>query len=291
LNIFEKIFFTKSNWALGLYIDNDLKIKHINKPSFEIYNITDCKARGIADPFLIEYNNEIYIFFEIEKWIDKKNNKIKGVIGAAKLINDKLKYLGIVLEENFHLSFPFIFKYQNNIFMLPESSKNKKLILYKCKNFPFKWEKYKILLNGNFIDSILFFKDKWYLITLENNIYTNMYISNSLDKDFIFHKTLYKKNKTIGRNGGYIEGIRIAQDCYTTYGKQLHFLKYKNECEEYINSFSPSCGYKWDSTNIHHFNAIKIDNKFYHIYDAKGYQLRIKRFFKRLLNAIRSDTI
>jgi len=291
LNLLEKFLFTQSNWALGLYIDNTLKIQHINKPSFEIYDILDCNARGIADPFLIEYNNEIYIFFEIEKWIDKKNSKIKGIIGSAKLVNNRLHYIGIVLEEDFHLSFPFAFKYKNNVFMLPESSSNNDLCLYACQNFPFKWEKYKILLKGDFADSILFFTDKWYLITLEDKVYTNIYTSNSLEEDFIFFKTLYKNNKAIGRNGGYIESFRIAQDCSDIYGEKLHFFKYNNECEEYLNSFNPSCGYKWDSKNIHHFNTIKFNNRFYHIYDAKGYQFRIRRFIKRLIGAIRPNYI
>ena len=292
MNLFEKIIFTKSNWALGLYIDNKFNIKHISKPSLEIYDISDCKARGIADPFLIEYNGEIYVFFEIEKWLNKSSNKIKGIIGVAKLINNRLQYIGIALEDKFHLSFPFVFKYKNDIFMLPESSESNKLFLYKCKKFPLEWVKYKVLLEGHFVDSILFFKnDKWYLITLEDRIYTNIYISESLENTFIFFKTLYKNNKSIGRNGGIVKNIRVAQDCSITYGKQLHFLKYKGESEEYLSCFSPFCGYKWDSANIHHFHSIEVNDNIYHIYDAKGYQLRIRRFFKRLVSAIRSSNI
>ena len=290
MRFLKKTIFTKSNWALGLYVENVFNVKHIDKPSLEIYDITDCKARGIADPFLIEHNEEIYVFFEIEKWINKKINKVKGVIGVAKLSNNKLHYLGTVLEENFHLSFPFILKYNNNIFMLPESSENKTLCLYKNISFPFKWEKHKVLLEGNFVDSILFFEnDQWKLIVLEDNKFTNLYVASSLDEEFIFSKTLYINNKAIGRNGGYVKGFRVVQDCSIKYGEKIYFLEHNNSCEEYKTSFSPICGYRWDSTHIHHFNSVDFNGKVYHVYDAKGYQLRVKRLFKRLINEIRSN--
>lgn len=279
-NNFDRIFITRSEWAWGLYVSNELEIKHINKPSFESYDVTDCKARGVADPFLIEYNGEIYIFFEIEKYVNKKTTK--GVIGCAKLIDNKIEYLGIVLEENFHLSFPFLLKYNDEIFMMPESSASNKLYLYKCIEFPFKWEKYKLLLEGNFIDSILFYSNKgWNLLTSKDHKYTNLYISESLEDKFSFIKTLYIDNKAIGRNGGFVKDLRVAQDCSTAYGERVHFFKYSNEKEEYFATFNTSCGYKWDSINLHHFNVIEFKGKFYHVYDAKGYQSRIRRFLKR----------
>ena len=63
MNFFQKIFFTSSNWALGFYVSDKFEIKHVKKPSFEIYDIKEFKARGVADPFLFEYNGEIYVFF------------------------------------------------------------------------------------------------------------------------------------------------------------------------------------------------------------------------------------
>lgn len=282
-NSFDRIFFTRSEWALGFYISDELEIKHLNKPSFESYDVTDCKARGVADPFLIEYNGDVYIFFEIEKYIDSK--KTKGVIGCAKIVANKIKYLGIVLEEDFHLSFPFLLKHDNDIFMMPESSASNKLYLYKCIDFPFKWEKYKLLLDGHFLDSTLFYSNnKWNLLTLKDYKNTNLYIADSLEDNFVFYKTLYTNNKAIGRNGGFIKDFRIAQDCSTAYGDRVHFFKYNDFCEEYIATFNRACGYKWDSLNLHHFNFIEAKGQSYHIYDAKGYQLRIRRFFKRVFS-------
>ena len=62
------------------------------------------KGRFLADPFVFEHNNDNYIFVE-----DLFFNDNKGRISALKIVDDKYEFLGVVLEEDFHLSFPFIF--------------------------------------------------------------------------------------------------------------------------------------------------------------------------------------
>ena len=38
-------------------------------------------------------------------------------------------FIGTALEESFHLSFPYIFEFNNDIYMVPESSKNRDIRL------------------------------------------------------------------------------------------------------------------------------------------------------------------
>ena len=80
-------------------------------------HVTDVTATFVADPFLFHEGDMWYIFFEV---LDASTNK--GKIGLA-TSTDGLSwaYDRIVLSESFHLSYPFIFKYNSNYYMVPES--------------------------------------------------------------------------------------------------------------------------------------------------------------------------
>ena len=43
-----------------------------------------------------------------------------------------------VLVMDYHLSFPYVFKEDENIFLMPETSQNNRLEIYKCVDFPAK---------------------------------------------------------------------------------------------------------------------------------------------------------
>ena len=47
-----------------------------------------------------------------------------------KLENNKSRFLGKILEEDFHLSFPFIFKFNDTFYMCPETREKKDIRLY-----------------------------------------------------------------------------------------------------------------------------------------------------------------
>jgi hypothetical protein len=45
-----------------------------------------------------------------------------------------------VLERSYHLSYPFIFRWGSDIFMIPETSDNRTVEVYRAVEFPGKWE-------------------------------------------------------------------------------------------------------------------------------------------------------
>jgi hypothetical protein len=72
-----------------------------------------------------------------------------------------------VLEEEYHLSYPFVFKSNGQYYMVPESVENKTISLYECIDFPDNW-KFKLNLMENVlaVDTTLFYyKNKWWLFT------------------------------------------------------------------------------------------------------------------------------
>lgn len=120
-------------------------------------------GRFFADPFVIEDNGRHYIFFE-----DYRLTTRKGVISCIE-IDAQGNYSDpqIVLEKPYHLAYPFLFKSDQRMFMIPDSSANNTIELYEAVNFPAQWVLKKVLLSGlRASDSTIFpYKDKLWLFT------------------------------------------------------------------------------------------------------------------------------
>ena len=99
-------------------------------------------GRFYADPFVIKNDNKNYIFFEEFCFI-----KGKGFISFV-AINSDGSYTKPqrVLERKYHLSYPFLFKWNNKIYMIPESSENDTIELYAARSFPYDWTLEKVML-------------------------------------------------------------------------------------------------------------------------------------------------
>ena len=83
-------------------------------------------------------------------------NDNKGRISVIRIDKDKYEFLDVILEESFHLSFPFVFKEGESIYMIPESHENHDIRLYKCLDFPYNWKLEKILMSDiNAADTML----------------------------------------------------------------------------------------------------------------------------------------
>ena len=96
-----------------------------------------------ADPFVFTYKEETYIFAEIYDY-----KLCRGTIGYAILRDGNIGKWNQVIVEDHHLSYPFIFEYDENVYIIPESSQNNTLDVYKAVDFPDKWEKQKTLLKS-----------------------------------------------------------------------------------------------------------------------------------------------
>jgi len=70
-----------------------------------------------------------------------------------------------VLEAPYHLSYPFIFGFEDDLYMIPESYDNHTIELYKCTEFPGKWEFHKTLMERcRAVDTTLFeWQGKWWM--------------------------------------------------------------------------------------------------------------------------------
>lgn len=99
-------------------------------------------ARYLADPFVIEHEGRTVILCE-----DLPFSTGRGVISAVTF--DAAGRPGrpeVVLERPYHLSYPFVFRHAGEIWMIPETSANRTVELYRAARFPDRWELESVLI-------------------------------------------------------------------------------------------------------------------------------------------------
>jgi len=76
-------------------------------------------------------------------------------------------YQRSVLAEPFHLSYPHVFEWNSDFYMIPESYQAGAVRLYRAEEFPFRWGFVANLLEGPvFLDSSVFRHDgRWWMLT------------------------------------------------------------------------------------------------------------------------------
>ncbi len=193
-----------------------------------------------ADPFLIQHDNKKYLFFENYSY---KNNI--GRISCGIMDNHTVSQVRDILTLPYHLSYPFITKIDDDIFLMPETAQNNRLEVYRAKKFPDEWELFTTAFEGECVADATYYKDAngdcWLFVNkcikpLENQFY-ELYIYKV---DSIKLNTLIPHNKNpvvidcrFGRSGGSIfihEGktIRPSQNnTYGTYGYGLNLSEIK----------------------------------------------------------------
>ena len=100
-------------------------------------------GRFFVDPFLFEHDRKHYVFFE-----DYELRTKKGVISYLEILPDgTTSQPSVVLEQGYHLSYPFTFVWNDQIYMIPETSGNRTIELYRAVEFPTKWTLERVLMD------------------------------------------------------------------------------------------------------------------------------------------------
>ena len=89
-----------------------------------------------------------------------------------------------ILERPYHLSYPFILEWEGETYMIPETSQNHTIEVYRASRFPDQWELHKTLMNDVVaMDATLHEHDgKWWM-------FVNMqehHGSSKMDELFLF---------------------------------------------------------------------------------------------------------
>tara|TARA_R110002051_G_scaffold313322_3_gene389317 strand:+ start:7820 stop:9286 length:1467 start_codon:yes stop_codon:yes gene_type:complete len=253
--------------TIGVDLNNDIQI-------------IPTKDRFWADPVVVEENGKYYVF--IEELIYKNN--------IAHLSVFELKEDGtytepkIILKKPYHLSYPYVFKYNDTYYMIPETAHNNDIQLYEAVSFPFKWEfKQNLMENIKASDTTLLYKNnKWWLFTsikqFEKGTYDNnlsiFYSDNLFTQAWKPHeKTPIIQDISTARQGGPFFNIdnycyRVSQNCEYNYGYGFNLSKVENISEasfqeDIVYRFTPE-GFK-NIMGVHTYNHINGKLRVYDI--------------------------
>ncbi|MEO1567835.1 MAG: hypothetical protein AAFR94_01270 [Pseudomonadota bacterium] len=95
-----------------------------------------------ADPFLWDRDGEQYCFFETKSY-----DTGLGHIDVARFEAGELVDVQTALKTGYHLSFPFLFQQGEELFMIPESCAARRIDLWRCAEFPNRWEHQRTLID------------------------------------------------------------------------------------------------------------------------------------------------
>lgn len=228
-------------------------------------------GRFLADPFLVREAGKTYCF--VEDFSSKEN---RGKISVFEVGAGYYRDHGPCLVEPFHLSFPFVFRFGEDIYMIPESCAARQIRLYRCNRFPCEWELDTILIDDlPAADSMLFQHDsKWWLLTNIDRSGLNdcggelhLYYSDSPKAT---HWNSHPKNPIVfdpghARNGGRVHDengrlYRVAQaqgfDLYGHHTSVFAITELTEESykEELVTEIRP--GFKKSALGTHHMSGV-----------------------------------
>lgn len=117
----------------------------------EQYHVIEGSARQhYADPWVHEREGRHYLFFEA--WRDGE----RGVLCCLELTDNGPTQPRVVLQRPYHLSYPQIVESGGEVYLIPETSQNRTVELYRAVEFPWKWSPATVLLNDvNAVDPTL----------------------------------------------------------------------------------------------------------------------------------------
>lgn len=188
-----------------------------------------------ADPFCWSRDGRSFVFFEELPFAQRR-----GHITALALTADG-RPTGEpfrVLTEPYHLSYPFLFERDGELYMVPEKRAANRVDLYRCVQFPGHWEFVSTLVDGMALaDPTLFeHEGRWWLFCAAasgrmrvNESLVAFYADDPLSDRWVAHQGNplvrdFSRGRPAGRVFRHDSGslLRPSQDCVRRYGYGLN---------------------------------------------------------------------
>jgi hypothetical protein len=222
-----------------------------------------------ADPFLRTTPEGQFCF--VEEFRDRSQ---RGVISVLRLDDKGPVYLGRVLDEPFHLSFPYMFEYGGELFMCPETHEAHQIRLYKCKSFPMQWELHSVAMeNVAAVDSLIFpAHGKWWMLTgllpqADVNRFPELNLFSAPDPlsgQWQAHaQNPLKVDPEFARNGGLLrlgeKLFRVSQAfAFSAYGASVNISEIKDLTADVYNELLAArvnADFKPGVSGLHHIDS------------------------------------
>lgn len=223
---------TRPQWYLHVFRGEaaELSIPPVERAQSTIVPPSD---RFWADPQIVEGEDGTYVFVE-----EELARVGRGRIAVMKLRPDGgAEPATTVLEAEHHLSYPFVFAWRGNHYMVPESEAAKRVDLLVATEFPAKWRHVATLLEDvRASDATLLWRDGrwWMFVAIAENrggpkdAELFLYFSDRLTEGWQPHpENPIVSDVCRARPAGALyeqDGVlyRPAQDCSVRYGYGMH---------------------------------------------------------------------
>ena len=133
--------FRVDQWAITVHQN---VADHVLLPVTGGIDLIPATDRFWADPFLAREGACLWVFFEEVQYATQRGHIACVGIDAQGKVSAPLT----VLQENCHLSYPQLIQHAGNWYMLPESSANRNLVLYRAAALPGPWQPVAELMTG-----------------------------------------------------------------------------------------------------------------------------------------------
>ena len=273
-------------WSIGLYSGTEAfglsDATAVSNPIITWQDVNDIEAEFVADPFFVLEAGKYYLFFEV---LNRSTN-LGDIAYATSADGIHWEYQKVILDEGFHLSYPYVFKWENEYYMIPETHEDLSVRLYKAAAFPEKWEHIGNLLEGyHFTDASIFrYDDKWWLfVSNTHNDVLNLYYSDDLLTGWLSHPSnpVMKLNQHLSRPAGrvVVDGdkvYRFAQDDFPSYGIHVYAFEVTELTETTYQEkmvmeepFLFPTGTGWNAAGMHHIDLQKIGEQWIATVDGR----------------------
>ncbi|KAB5491519.1 MULTISPECIES: hypothetical protein [Flagellimonas] len=220
----KRIFFF-NQWILMYSFE---KKEQLSKSFFRFKRIVPPKDRFWADPFIFEKDGKYYVFFEE---LIYKNGL--GNISVLEL-DEKGNYSEpkIVLEKDYHLSYPFLIEDNGNLYMIPETAENKQIELYKCDQLPLKWSLEKVLMKDvQAVDTTIISHENTYWLFC--NIKENEGSSTSNELFLFYADNLVTNNWTPHPKNPIVSDVSSSRPAGKIFEYNGHLIRPSQNCAKH----------------------------------------------------------
>lgn len=239
--------FRQEDWNVG-YMEVPF-IEFLEEPEGHLNDIVWLKKKRRsaynADPFVITTEKDTYLFYESYSY-----KKGKGCIEVVRKSKHYRKPK-VALEEPFHLSYPFVFEHDGNVYCIPESHQADRINLYRFNEKDLKLEQECVLMEHiKAVDpTLVFHEGKWNLFfTQKDNPSVKLYryVAEDFKGPYLPHPfNPVKVDCADARMAGSFfemngQLIRPAQECIRYYGTAVRLNRV-------------------DRLDLHHYEETQID--------------------------------
>lgn len=194
----------------------------------------------------------------------------------------------IDLAEPFHVSYPYVFEWQADVYIIPETGEARAVRLYRARALPFEREFVgELLADEHFVDASVFRLERhWWKLTevspVSDDGRTNtrhgtlrLYGASNLEGPWIEHpmSPVVTNDAKVARPAGRVVRteqrlVRFAQDCSQDCGfsvpafeiQELSPATYRERPLGEMPILGP-CRYSWDSGVMHHVDAHFVEGQ------------------------------